>query len=78
MEHSSGCHRENVTVTGIAFHPGQSWLWGSTSLEKGGDNDDESSHNMALSNNNPTTNVLEGKSMQGGELSVIDMSRCVR
>ena len=34
---------------------------GSTSLENGGDNDDESSRSMALSNNNPTMNVLEGK-----------------
>ena len=40
---------------------------GSMSLEKGGDTDDESSHSMALSNNNPTTNVLEGK---GGDLLV--------
>ena len=78
VEHSSGWHRENVTVTGIAFHSGQSWLWGDASLEKSGDNDGESSPSMAYSNNNnPTTNVLWGKSMQGWDLLVIDMSRCV-
>mmetsp|Transcript_8135 Transcript_8135/g.14161 ORF Transcript_8135/g.14161 Transcript_8135/m.14161 type:complete len:599 (-) Transcript_8135:110-1906(-) len=78
VEHSSGWHRENVTVTGIAFHPGQSRLWGDTSLEKGGEIDDASSPGMGLSDNNNSMNVSEGKSMQGGELSVIDMSRRVR
>ncbi|KAL3787581.1 hypothetical protein HJC23_000069 [Cyclotella cryptica] len=66
VEHSSEWHREDVTVTGIAFHPGQSRLW-----EEEKDNDNETASNAVKLS-------LGGKSMQGGELSVIDMSRRAR
>lgn len=62
VEHSSEWHRENVTVTGIAFHPGQSRLW---------EEQDDPSTNLS-------NQSCQGKSIQGGELSVIDMSRRVR
>ena len=58
VEHASIWHKENVVVTGVSFHPGQSRLW------------KQSADDPALS--------LDGKSMQGGELGVIDMSRRVR
>jgi hypothetical protein len=89
VEHSSEWHRENVTVTGLAFHPGQSRLWDDSSLYKGGggagsgpgdnnSNDELPTGSTALSHHNHPADVSEGKSMQGGELSVIDMSRRVR
>ena len=62
VEHSSEWHDENITVTGIAFHPGQSRLW-----EEQGDQFV-----------NIVNQTYQGKSIQGGELSVIDMSRRVR
>ena len=73
VEHASRWHQENVVVTGISFHPGQSRL-----LHGGGDG--------AVSDNNESSETTTtkqlggagGKSMQGGELSVIDMSRRVR
>jgi hypothetical protein len=61
VEHSSEWHGEDVTVTGIAFHPGQSRLW------------EEQDDPLAIENQSS-----QGKSIQGGELSVIDMSRRVR
>lgn len=63
VEHSTEWHDENVTVTGIAFHPGQSQLWEEQSDHVGNSIEHRSS---------------QGKSIQGGELSVIDMSRRVR
>lgn len=68
VEHPSGCHGEDVAVTGIAFHPGQSRLW--EGGDGGGDAEDKDADGDCLS--------PAGKSMQGGELSVIDMSRRVR
>ena len=62
LAHSSEWHKKNITVTGMAFHPGQSRLCGKQ--------------------NDPSTNIAKQsaatKSIQGGELSVIDMSRRVR
>ena len=85
VEHSSKWHKEDVIVTGIAFHPGQSRLWGETSSidamignvdNQHGENESRTTTITSSSNN---VNVMtEGKSMQGGELSVIDMSRRVR
>eukprot|EP00956_Cyclotella_meneghiniana_P015801 scaffold24550_cov60-Cyclotella_meneghiniana.AAC.6 len=63
VEHSTEWHDENVKVTGIAFHPGQSQLWEEQSDHLGSNIEYQSS---------------QGKSIQGGELSVIDMSRRVR
>jgi hypothetical protein len=62
VEHSSEWHDENVTVTGIAFHPGQSRLW----------EDQEEEAELGVNQSS------EGKSIQGGELDVIDMYRRVR
>ena len=62
VEHASNWHDENVTVTGIAFHPGQSRLW------------EEQGDQLV----NIVNQTFQGKSIQGGELSVIDMSRRVR
>ncbi|KAL7520126.1 hypothetical protein ACHAWX_004870 [Stephanocyclus meneghinianus] len=67
VEHSSEWHSQDVTVTGIAFHPGQSRLW-----EEESENDNSSPDNQASKQSST------GKSMQGGELSVIDMSRRAR
>ncbi|KAL7540040.1 hypothetical protein ACHAXR_009820 [Thalassiosira sp. AJA248-18] len=120
VEHSSRWHKEDVTVTGIAFHPGQSRLWDGTNNDYSGwgggpgddddgleeekeggggggggggeeddDDDDDDGRESIFKNHNmnittaasvTTANVIvsDGKSMQGGELSVIDMSRRVR
>ena len=82
VEHSSKWHKEDVTVTGIAFHPGQSRLY-TASMEDNMREDDhrgdnESRTTAASSVTNNVSKPLEGKSMQGGELSVLDMSRRVR
>ena len=86
VEHSSQWHKEDVTVTGIAFHPGQSRLW-DTNTSGLDDNDDydydgedgpEGENGMGggdgnNNNNGPNDSVFmsaEGKSMQGGELLV--------
>ena len=87
VEHSSKWHKEDVIVTGIAFHPGQSRLWGENSsidaMIGNGDNQhgENESRTTAITTSSSSNNVnviSEGKSMQGGELSVIDMSRRVR
>jgi len=79
VEHPSGWHGEDVTVTGIAFHPGQSRLWeergGNRSSEHEGEGGEKYEDGTSSDNNKHPS---EGKSMQGGELSVIDMSRRVR
>lgn len=80
VEHSSKWHKEDVTVTGIAFHPGQSRLYtasmeGNMREDHQGDNESRTTAASSVTNVNKP---LEGKSMQGGELSVLDMSRRVR
>ena len=77
VEHTSKWHSENVTVTGIAFHPGQSRLWEG---DEDGSLGEVVASSSILSVNSTASNLkaFEGKSMQGGELSVIDMSRRVR
>eukprot|EP00985_Skeletonema_marinoi_P015950 scaffold8417_cov136-Skeletonema_marinoi.AAC.3 len=77
VAHCTRWHKENVTVTGIAFHPGQSRLWESNYDQRDEDNygNDDSSVDGPTS---PTVRNSDGKSMQGGELSVVDMSRRVR
>ena len=75
VAHCTRWHKEKVTVTGIAFHPGQSRLW-----EPNADQRDE--HNYinddSLGPTSPAVQNSNGRSMQGGELSVVDMSRRVR
>mmetsp|Transcript_31680 Transcript_31680/g.53631 ORF Transcript_31680/g.53631 Transcript_31680/m.53631 type:complete len:684 (-) Transcript_31680:43-2094(-) len=77
VAHCTRWHKENVTVTGIAFHPGQSRLWESNYDQRDEDNygNDDSSVDGPTA---PTVRNSDGKSMQGGELSVVDMSRRVR
>ena len=77
VAHCTRWHKENVTVTGIAFHPGQSRLWESNYDQRDEHNygNDDSSVDGPTS---PTVRNSDGKSMQGGELSVVDMSRRVR
>ncbi|KAL9186872.1 hypothetical protein ACHAXT_010592 [Thalassiosira profunda] len=68
VEHSSRWHGEDVTVTGIAFHPGQSRLWRPGNPDGG-----------EIDGSGEGINVASRcKSLPGGELSVIDMSRRVR
>ena len=74
VEHSSEWHKEAAIVTGIAFHPGQSRLWCGGDSEEGGDGEGDTPTSPMASSSKPS----EGKSMQGGELSVFDMSRRVR
>jgi len=81
VEHSSKWHKEDVTVTGIAFHPGQSRLYTASiedNMREDNQGDNESRTTAASSVTNNVNKPLEGKSMQGGELSVLDMSRRVR
>jgi len=81
VEHSSKWHKEDVTVTGIAFHPGQSRLYTASmedNMREDHQGDNESRTTAASSVTNNVNKPLEGKSMQGGELSVLDMSRRVR
>lgn len=73
VAHCTRWHREKVTVTGIAFHPGQSRLW-EPNLEQRDEHDDSSVDGQT----SPTVENSNGRSMQGGELSVVDMSRRVR
>eukprot|EP00984_Skeletonema_dohrnii_P026668 scaffold16037_cov139-Skeletonema_dohrnii-CCMP3373.AAC.5 len=77
VAHCTRWHKENVTVTGIAFHPGQSRLW-----ESNYDQRDENNYGNDVSSvdgpTSPSVRNSDGKSMQGGELSVVDMSRRVR
>ncbi len=76
VEHASQWHQENVVVTGISFHPGQSRLLHGGSADVVS-NDNDSSETTCTKQ----LGVIEsrgGKSMQGGELSVIDISRRVR
>jgi hypothetical protein len=82
VEHASRWHQENVIVTGISFHPGQSRLlhWHTNNGSSFGGAAAENNESTVATN--PPPNQLigthGGKSMQGGELSVIDMSRRVR
>ena len=88
LEHASRWHQENVIVTGISFHPGQSRL-----LHGGSSSVDVVSNSNEYSDTTSTKQQQQqqqqqqqlgiidargGKSIQGGELSVIDMSRRVR
>jgi hypothetical protein len=80
VAHCTRWHKEKVTVTGIAFHPGQSRLWESNfdhSDEDHFDRDD-SSVDGPISQTSRNSDGAKGKSMQGGELSVVDMSRRCR
>mmetsp|Transcript_14022 Transcript_14022/g.30089 ORF Transcript_14022/g.30089 Transcript_14022/m.30089 type:complete len:613 (+) Transcript_14022:118-1956(+) len=81
VEHSSEWHDEPVTLTGIAFHPGQSRLWTGIGEPRSGDanshsaaDDDYPESALPMAALRPS----KGKSMRGGELSVMDMSRRVR
>ena len=80
VEHSTKWHNEDVTVTGIAFQGGVSRV----ADPNHGENESrttvtsKSSNIMNTNHNNNNNTISEGKSMQGGELSVIDMSRRVR
>ena len=77
VAHCTRWHKEKVTVTGIAFHPGQSRLLESD-YEQRDDNDDVTDDS---SMDSPTLSLprnSDRKSIQGGELSVVDMSRRVR
>ncbi|KAL7460920.1 hypothetical protein ACHAXS_001357 [Conticribra weissflogii] len=92
VEHSSEWHKEDVTVTGIAFHPGQSRLWTGIGEQHSGDGSNGADANNPSSSNDNNAyddypesalpmaalKPSKGKSMRGGELSVIDMSRRVR
>lgn len=82
VEHSSEWHDEPVTLTGIAFHPGQSRLWTGIGESRSGD---ASNSHPATDDEYPESALpmaalrpAKGKSMRGGELSVMDMSRRVR
>eukprot|EP00573_Skeletonema_grethae_P000012 CAMPEP_0201687786 /NCGR_PEP_ID=MMETSP0578-20130828/1689_1 /ASSEMBLY_ACC=CAM_ASM_000663 /TAXON_ID=267565 /ORGANISM="Skeletonema grethea, Strain CCMP 1804" /LENGTH=679 /DNA_ID=CAMNT_0048171961 /DNA_START=83 /DNA_END=2122 /DNA_ORIENTATION=- len=75
VAHCTRWHKEKVAVTGIAFHPGQSRLWEPVHDQ----NDENNNTNDDLDGTtSPTVRKSDGKSMQGGELSVVDMSRRVR
>ncbi|KAL3791053.1 hypothetical protein ACHAW5_002830 [Stephanodiscus triporus] len=110
VEHPTEHHDEDVTVTGVSFHPGQSRLWvgeeedyfdggdgdsgvddGANDGGDGGRVDGPSLRGAGTSTSSYASSLsrgrkddrrrradVEGKSMQGGELSVIDMSRRVR
>ena len=80
VAHCTRWHKEKVTVTGIAFHPGQSRLWESNYNQRGENNHvhNDSSVDGPTSPTSRNSDGSKGKSMQGGELSVVDMSRRVR
>ena len=61
----SNVHNENVTITNIALHPGQSRLL-----------DIEHLNSTSFTNSNEKNNP--GRAMPGGESSVIDMTKHVR
>ena len=79
VEHASRWHQENVIVTGISFHPGQSRLlhWHTNNGSSFGGAAAENNEST-VATNPQVIGTHGGKSMQGGELSVIDMSRRVR
>lgn len=74
VEHASRWHQENLVVTGISFHPGQSRLLHGV----GGAISDNNEYSETITSVKQLGVAPRGKSMQGGELSVIDMSRRVR
>src|SRR5210317_856744 len=80
VSHSTRWHKEKITVTGVAFHPGQSRLWESNNFDEINVDDDSSvdvdGATDATSSKKP--DKCKGKSILGGELSVVDMSRRVR
>jgi hypothetical protein len=83
-------HDETLTITNIAFHSGQSRLAPSTTTATGNNASASNSHAMIADGTKEMTSTgassfsssishADGKrSMQGGQLSVIDMSRSVR
>eukprot|EP00574_Skeletonema_japonicum_P001934 CAMPEP_0201741160 /NCGR_PEP_ID=MMETSP0593-20130828/46673_1 /ASSEMBLY_ACC=CAM_ASM_000672 /TAXON_ID=267983 /ORGANISM="Skeletonema japonicum, Strain CCMP2506" /LENGTH=652 /DNA_ID=CAMNT_0048235489 /DNA_START=45 /DNA_END=2004 /DNA_ORIENTATION=- len=77
VAHGTRWHKEKVTVTGIAFHPGQSRLW-EPNLDQNDENNNTNEDSSVDGPTTPTVRNSDGKSMQGGELSVVDMSRRVR
>jgi hypothetical protein len=80
VAHCTRWHKEKCTVTGIAFHPGQSLLWESNFDQRNENSvdDDLSSVDSSTSPTSRKSVKSKGKSIAGGELSVVDMSRRVR
>jgi hypothetical protein len=78
VAHCTRWHKEKVTVTGIAFHPGQSRLWESNNDQRDVDNNYDRDDSSVDGPTSPKSDESKGKSMQGGELSVVDMSRRCR
>lgn len=78
VSHSTRWHKEKITVTGVAFHPGQSRLWESNNFDEINVDDDSSVDGATDPTSSKKPDKCKGKSIQGGELSVVDMSRRVR
>lgn len=78
VSHSTRWHKEKITVTGVAFHPGQSRLWEPNNFDEINVDDDSSVDGATAPASSRKPDKCKGKSIQGGELSVVDMSRRVR